>query len=70
MIGADLDFRGRQPPGDAVGCHYVLSGLRLPSQLQSVTAVGRYRSILILRTTGNSHWTTCVNSSYDGHLGL
>ena len=30
----------------AVGCHYFLAGLRLPSQLQHVTAIGQYQVIL------------------------
>ena len=31
----------------AVGCHYFPPGLRLPSQLQSTTALGQYQVILL-----------------------
>ena len=41
----------------AVGCHYFLSGPRLPSQLQSVTALARYQFIGLLLS---EHWHACL----------
>ena len=46
---AYLRFPSRQPAGDAsdnLGCHYVLRGPRLPSQLQNVTTLGQYQCLV------------------------
>jgi len=48
----------------AVGSHYFLSGLRLPSQLQSVTSLGRYYFILL-----GEQKHVCVNDLSIGTLG-
>ena len=40
----------------AVDCHYILQGPRLPSQMQSVTALGRYQFILLGEQRHNHIW--------------
>ena len=42
----------------AVGCHYFLPGLRLPSQPKSVTAHRRYQ-IILLGDRGTCVWAAC-----------
>jgi len=48
----------------AVGCHYVLPGPQLPSQLQSVTDLGRYQFIL-LGEQRQMCTTTCLGPLHD-----